>query len=238
MTRPVRALPLVSFIVPVLGEGKIINSFLEDLFRLNEIGRCEVILVDGHPARTTVSALDSSWLAKVVTLEAARGRSLQMNVGAARARAAILLFLHADTRLPSDTVGLVKAALAEQKIVGGAFGLEIDTRLPALKSLAWLTTHRSRISRIPYGDQAIFLRKQVFDQLGGYAPIPIMEDVDLMQRIRRRRLPIVILSAKSKTSARRWEKEGVVLGTLRNRMLMLLFGLGVSAQKLSSWYRS
>lgn len=160
-----------------------------------------------------------------------------MNVGASHARGDILLFLHADTRLPREAFSLIRESLRDLSISGGAFRLAIDSPDPRLRLIARLTTLRSRITRIPFGDQAVFIRKIVFDALGGYREIPVMEDLDLMRRLRVARYPVAILPLAVFTSSRRWEREGIVLGTLRNWVLRGLYYIGVPPFVLAAWYR-
>ncbi len=229
--------PRISIVVPVLGEEAIIDRFLENLWSLQGIETCEVILVDGDPEKSTLSALQPRWREKVIGLEASQGRAIQMNVGAEWSRAAKLLFLHADTRLPENALERVEDALENDEAIGGAFGLAVDSQSALIGFLAWLATWRTHITRIPYGDQAIFIRKDVFRKLGGYLPLPILEDVDLMRRIRKHGFRIEILSEKAVTASRRWDWEGVVAYTLRNRLMMLFYNLGVAPDRLNRWYR-
>ena len=159
-----------------------------------------------------------------------------MNAGAAVARGEILMFLHADTKLPDGALEKISRALEDQNYVGGAFDLRIDSDRLFLKYIATRASLRSRWNRIPYGDQAIFIRKKYFDQIGGYKEIPLMEDVDLMRRIKKDGKQIVIFPDKVRTSARRWESEGALYTTLRNQILVRLFYLGVSPHRLAKYY--
>ena len=159
-----------------------------------------------------------------------------MNAGAATAHGEILIFLHADTKLPDNALGKISRVLQDERYVGGAFDLGIDSRRLFLKYISARASLRSRLNRIPYGDQAIFIRKDYFDQIGRFKDIPLMEDVDLMRRIKKDKKKIYILSDKVMTSARRWERDGALYTTLRNQILIALFYLGVSPYRLAKYY--
>jgi hypothetical protein len=149
----------------------------------------------------------------------------------------VLVFLHADSRLPPAAFSLIAGALDDPKVVGGAFDLAIDSGGFAFRLIERAASLRSRLTRIPYGDQAIFLRRGYFHEIGRYRDIPLMEDVDLMRRIRRRGDRICILSERVLTSARRWQKEGALYCTLRNWTIFTLYTLGVSPERLVRFYR-
>jgi rSAM/selenodomain-associated transferase 2 len=221
-------------IIPVLNEQANINAAIENV-RQRAAGQShEIIVVDGDPDGTTVSAIANSSVHKIVF---SPGRGRQMNEGASRAQGQVLLFLHADTKLPEGAFERIREVMTDGRYVAGAFDLAIDSQRPILRYIAARARMRSRINRIPYGDQAIFIRKDYFYQLGGYSDIPIMEDVDLMLRIRRNKRMIHILKERVLTSARRWETDGAFYTTLRNQILVTLFFLGVSPQKLARFYR-
>ncbi len=225
----------VSVIIPVLDEQDFINTTLQQLRQQAHISRCQIIVVDGDPGGNTLAAIES---ADVTGIVSRKGRGAQMNAGAGIARGNILLFLHADTRLPTDALVKIERTLAEPKIVAGAFNLGIDSERWFLKYIAMRANMRSRSNRIPYGDQAIFIRKAYFEHLGGYADIPIMEDIDLMRRIKKDGQRIHICKDKVMTSARRWETEGPLYTTFRNQLLVLFYYLGVSPTRLAHFYRS
>lgn len=225
----------ISVIVPVFREAKTINAFLETLEGVFPAPGNEIIVVDGHPEGDTCAAVA---LPRIKKIRSGRGRARQMNRGAAMARGEILLFVHADTFLPAAAPKLIKHVLSGDKdLVGGAFSLGIDDdRLP-LKIIEWSANLRSRITRVPYGDQSIFFRKDYFDKLGGFREIPIMEDLELMTRIRKQGSRIHILKQKSTTSSRRWKKEGIAICTLRNWLIRLLYHFGVPADRLAALYK-
>jgi rSAM/selenodomain-associated transferase 2 len=160
-----------------------------------------------------------------------------MNAGARASNGRILLFLHADTVLPKNALDSVMSACSLKRNVGGAFELGIDSDRPGYRLIEKMIFLRSRRTRIPYGDQAIFLKKKSFMDIGGYKEIPIMEDIDLMRRVKQAGYKIKIISEPVTTSARRWEKEGIVYCTLRNFILSKMFYLGVSPITLKKYYK-
>jgi len=227
--------PEISVIIPVLNEGHRIRALLAHLALVAAGIAYEVIVVDGDPQGSTLAQLPVG-LPQVRTLVAPPGRGMQMNQGAAQAQAPILLFLHADTRLPAQAFLKIQTLLEDPRWVGGAFDLGIDSRRWSLRLIARLASWRSRLTRIPYGDQAIFVRTSYFRGLGGYPNIPIMEDVALMRAIRQRGDRIHLLPEPVLTSPRRWEQEGLLSCTLRNWLLLGLYCLGASPQRLVRWY--
>lgn len=224
----------LSIIVPVWNEQARINALIEHVLGQGLDGTLEIIVVDGDRHGGTINVIQNS---NVICLTSARGRGRQMNVGAARASGGILLFLHADTGLPEGALKKVVHVLEDPKYVGGAFDLRIDSGRWILKYISVRASWRSRLNRIPYGDQAIFIRKDYFEKIGGFKDIPLMEDVDLMRRIKKDGREIHILRDKVITSARRWEHEGAVYTTLRNQVIVMLYYLGVSPHKLAKFYR-
>lgn len=227
-------IPRISVIVPVFREAETINGFLETLQKIFPAAAHEIIVVDGSPERDTLAAVH---LYQVRTAGSGKGRARQMNRGAAMAGGKILLFLHADTRLPENAPELIMNQLSrDPDLVGGAFSLGIDDERIPLKVIEWSANLRSRLTRVPYGDQGIFLRKSYFDRVGGFSEIPIMEDLELMTRIRKQGGKIHILKQKSVTSSRRWNKEGIAACTLRNWLIRLLYHLGVPADRLAALY--
>lgn len=227
-------MPAISIVMPVLNEGGTINRVIARLRGLALNGRAEIIVVDGDPQGGTVGVIEDRSI-RTVTAEQGRGR--QMNRGAAVAAGAILLFLHADTLPPDDFLTLIRAALDDQRIVGGAFDLGFDTKRRSFKVTELYVSLRTRLTKVPFGDQAIFIRRDYFKELGGYKDIPIMEDADLMKRIRKRGDRIAIIPRKVMTSPRRYEREGLLYCTARNVLLQLLYAFGVAPENLARWYR-
>ncbi len=225
----------VTVILPVLNETARINDLITHLRGLQPDAPREIIVVDGDPGGGTVgSLLDKG----VITAVTERGRAHQMNYGAALASGDILLFLHADTRLPADALARVKAAMDNDRYAAGAFDLGIQTARRIFRITEKYVALRTRITRVPFGDQAIFIRKSYFDRIGGYRDIPLMEDIELMRRIRKRGDRIIIIPEQVMTSARRWENEGVLYCTLRNFALRLSYVLGTPPERLVKWYKS
>jgi len=158
-----------------------------------------------------------------------------MNAGAKKASSEILLFLHADTLLPNHACDLIVQSLKD--VDAGAFDLSFDSKNIFLKTIAKVASLRSRLSRLPYGDQAIFIKKDVFHTLNGYEDLPLMEDVNLMQKLKKYNYKIQILPECVITSARKWENSGIVYTTLRNWILIVLYYLGVHPSKLAKFYK-
>ncbi len=225
--------PSLSVIIPVLNEANIIERMIESL-QVSSTEITEIIVVDGGSSDQTV-ALAKALGVRVIAAEL--GRAAQMNAGAAAATGEILLFLHADSRLPDQFAVAVQAALAQPQAVAGAFELQIDAPEASLRWIERGVNWRSRWLQLPYGDQAIFLKATTFRQLGGFAALPIMEDFELMQRLRKLG-KVVIVPAAVITSARRWQKLGILKTTVINQLVILAYFLGVSPEQLGRWYGS
>lgn len=225
----------VSIIIPVLHEQGIINDLLDQLSTVQTPPGFEVIVVDGSPTHETLNAIKNK---DVVRLTSVQGRGHQLNQGAAAANGDILLFLHSDTMLPVNALHSIQTALHDKRFIGGAFDLAIDSPKPIFKVVSLLIFFRSRLTRVPFGDQAIFLRKRYFDSMHGYKEIPLMEDVELMRRIRKNGDKIILLRECVVTSPRRWECEGLVRCTLRNWTIRMLYFLRVNPDILVRFYAS
>jgi len=232
--------PFISIIIPVLNETETIDRTLASLDTLNVPHGLEVVVVDGSSHGTTLKAVAASLhpTLRLKTAMSSKGRGVQMNCGAALADGRILLFLHADTTISQEAVDRLRQEMnCNDDVVGGAFDLEIHSSKRIYRIIETMANHRSRITRLPYGDQAIFIRKNYFFRIRGFAEIPLMEDVDLMQRIKKRKGKIIMLPVRVQTSPRRWEKEGVIVATLRNWLLISLYLLGVSPFTLVKFYK-
>jgi rSAM/selenodomain-associated transferase 2 len=226
-------LPTFSIIIPVLHEPDTINPLLHSLYQQHVQEQSEIIVVDGSATKDTMQVINTG---QVISLVSGTGRARQMNAGAAIARGEILIFLHADTRLPANALSSIMTALENNQYVGGAFDLEIGSDRFVFKVIAAVASCRSRLTRIPYGDQAHFLRKDYFVEIGGYREVPLMEDVELMHRIKKRGDKICILTDQVSTAPRRWEEEGILYCTVRNWIITLLYFLGVPPHTLKHYY--
>lgn len=222
--------PTISIIIPVLNEEAILQQTLE---RLQINSNVEIILVDGGSKDRTVTIAKQMNIRVVV---AKSNRARQMNVGAAIARGDILLFLHADTQLPVNFVDLVRQTLSRPKVIAGAFELAIAGDSKALRLVEIMVKLRSHLLSLPYGDQAIFISQKLFEDLGGYAEMAIMEDFEFMNRLKRRG-KIAIAPGAVITSGRRWQKLGVFKTTLINQLIIIGYYIGVSPIKLRNFYR-
>lgn len=225
---------MISIIVPVLNERKHINRFISELFTLAGIDNCEVIVVDGDIEDATVNSIKDK---RVISVTSGRGRGKQMNAGAKAAKGEIVLFLHADTVLPTGAIEAIEKCLADPKNIAGAFELSIDSDRLIYKWIVFWARVRYKYFGLPYGDQGIFIRKDYFESIGRFGEIEIMEDVDLVRRIKKQGDKMCILPEKVRTSARRWEKEGAFYGSLRNAMLLILFYAGVKPERLIKYYK-
>lgn len=226
--------PTLSVIIPVLNESELINSLLSHLSGMQSPAPVEVIVVDGDPAGSTLEVISRTG---VVTLTSPPGRGLQMNAGARRASGDYLLFLHADTRLAANGPVEMCRVLAHRQVGAGAFSLAIDSPKRIFRLIERTVTVRSRLTHIPYGDQALFIKRDLFIDSGGFRDLPLMEDVDLMRRVKRSGAAIVILPQKARTSPRRWLAEGILYCTLRNWVLITLYLAGASPHRLARYYR-
>lgn len=223
--------PALSIVIPALNEAAGIEATLRALQPLRARG-VELVLADGGSGDGT-AALARTWVDAVA--DAPRGRALQMNVGAALARAEVLLFLHADTRLPPLADVLVLQAVATGAC-WGRFDVRIEGRPRMLRVVAALMNLRSRASGIATGDQAIFVTREAFERVGGFPAQPLMEDVEISRRLKRLGRP-ACLSAKVCTSGRRWEQRGVWRTILLMWQLRWRYWRGESAARLAEAYR-
>jgi len=225
----------LAIVMPVLDEAAVLPGALSRLQVLRE-GGTELIVADGG-SRDASAALAEP-LADIV-LAATRGRARQMNAGAAVASSRdagdALLFLHADTRLPEAAHELVAEAL--RRCAWGRFDVRIEGRSPALRLVAALMNLRSRWSGIATGDQAIFVRRDAFDAVGGFPDQPLMEDIELSSRLKRRFGRPACLRAMVQTSGRRWERRGVWRTITLMWRLRLAYWLGAKPERLAEAYR-
>jgi rSAM/selenodomain-associated transferase 2 len=220
----------LSVIVPTLNEERTIAATLA------AIGRgapgAEVVVVDGGSADATRAAAGAAG-ARVI--EAQRGRARQMNEGARRTGGDVLAFVHADTIVPPSFAADIAGALADHAVVGGRFDVALDSAALAYRLIGRLINIRSRISRTATGDQAIFVRRETFERLGGFPDIELCEDLDFARRLKRAG-PVACLRSRVTTSARRWQRDGLVRTVLRMWLIRALYLWGVEPARLKRIY--
>ena len=219
----------LSVVVPTLEEEATLDATLA---RVRAAGVHELIVVDGG-SRDRTAAVAARHADRV--LRAPPGRATQMNAGAAAASGDVLLFLHADTLLPPDFAEAIARALADPATIAGRFDLRLDGDSPLLPVVAAAINWRSRWSRIATGDQAIFVRREAFAAVGGFAAVALFEDVRLSAALKRRGR-IACLRARVVTSGRRWERRGALRTILLMWSLRLGHALGVSPARLRRLY--
>jgi len=226
--------PTFSVIIPVLGEENRVNALIDHVRVVGYGINPEIVIADGAADQGALAAIDRPG---VVPVAARRGRGGQLNAGARAARGEVFVFLHADTRLPSGAFQAMTAALGNGA-AAGAFRLGIRSPKRRYRLIEAGAALRSALTKIPYGDQTQFVRRDVFEAVGGFPEIPIMEDVELMRRIKRAcgRARVALLSERVSSSARRWEREGALFCTLRNQYLLLRHLLGASPESLARHY--
>ena len=221
----------LSIIMPVLNEGDGIAPALDALADLRALGT-ELIVVDGGSHDATV---EQAQLRADQVILAPRGRALQMNAGAEKASGDVLLFLHADTRLPAEADRVVLNGLDRSRRAWGRFDIKIDGRSPLLPVVAWLMGLRSRLTGIATGDQAIFVRRDAFQAVGGFPAIALMEDIAMCKRLKRLGRPLCLRACVT-TSGRRWEKNGVLSTILLMWRLRFAYFFGADPKKLARQY--
>jgi rSAM/selenodomain-associated transferase 2 len=222
---------MISVIIPALNEEACIRSCIEALRQENDT--CEIIIADGGSTDRTIEIVER--LQGVRLLRTGRGRGLQMNAGASSATGETLLFLHADTKLEKGWDRSIEQALQDNGVAGGAFTFEIDSPARKYRAVEQWVKFRSFFFKLPYGDQAIFIRSAVFKKIKGYKNIPLMEDVDLIERLKGQGR-ITILETAAFTSERRWLDKGLFCTAAINQLIMLLYRLGVGPHILAKIY--
>lgn len=229
-TNTVMNISAISVIIPVLHEQSRINDTIARIY--HQASDCEVIVVDGDPSGTTLSAISDP---RVIRMTALSGRGSQLYAAADIATGAIMLMLHADTRLPENAISSIRNAVA-RNADWGAFRLGIDDRRCVFRIIERSVDLRCRLFRLPYGDQAIFVTRKALTASGGMPSIPLMEDVELALRLNRTGQRFSLLEERIPTSARRWLKDGVLRRTLHNWWLLLRYLTGSDPKDLARKY--
>ena len=222
----------VSIIVPMLNEAPGLPGLLARLVELARQG-CEILIVDGGSDDGSVSLAERAGFR---VLASPKGRARQMNLGAGQATGDVLLFLHADTLLPEGALTSVRQTMLKTAAVWGRFDVLIDGTHPMLRVIATLMNHRSRWTGIATGDQAIFVTRKAFEAVGGYPDQPLMEDIELSNRLRALARPACI-PTPVRTSGRRWESRGVWRTVLLMWRLRWAYWRGTPAEQLAQRYR-
>ena len=224
----------ISIVTPVFNEEGTIQSYVNYISSLS-YHSFECIVVDGKEDASTIQHISNS---KIKTLVSKPGRGTQINTGITEARGDIILVLHVDTRLPYGALEKIAGCFRhDHDVVAGAFDLRFSTQEWGYSLFGYLSSLRSRMTRIPYGDQAQFFRRDTLTKLGGFKDYPIFEDVDMMRRIKKSGGNITIFKEPVLSSARRWQQEGRVYGVLRNWFILYKFYRGVSPEYLLQFYK-
>ena len=220
----------VSVIIPVLNEEQTIRTLLQELQSCRQQGH-ELIVVDGGSSdKTMLVARELS--DKVISVN--KGRATQMNAGAAQAKNEILWFLHSDTKISGEEIKIIQSALKDK--VWGRFNIKLSGTNVLFRVIETMINIRSCITGIATGDQGIFVKRDIFESLNGYADIPLMEDIDLSKKLKTITRPLC-LNDVIVTSSRRWENKGIIATVLLMWRLRFLYWLGVSPVTLAEHYR-
>ncbi len=220
--------PWLSIIIPARNEANLIAATIK---RALTAEGTQIIVVDGDSQDDTAQIAQTSG---ATVLSCPPGRARQMNHGAAHATGKVLLFLHADTRLPRRYDNTIRELLRQPKVVAGAFRLRIGAASPSLRLIAAAANLRSSLLGMPYGDQALFVTADTFTRLGGLPDLPVMEDYEFVRRLKRLG-KIRISDVAVETSARRWRSQGVWRVTMLHQLMILGYHLGISPHHIASW---
>lgn len=231
----------ISVIIPTLNEERTIMATLAHTAAL---GFDELIVVDGGSLDQTPVLVESyrrrtqsPAQSPVRLVTAPCGRARQMNEGAKASGGEILLFLHADTQLPDDAKTMIDTTLADQRMVGGRFDVRFDRPSMWGTIISRMMNWRSRLTGIATGDQALFVRRPIFEQMGGFADMPLMEDIEFSRRLKRKGATAA-LTATVTTSFRRWEQHGPLRAILLMWTIRFLYWVGISPSHLVEWYKA
>lgn len=217
----------ISVIIPALNEESHIEKTLRSVMRQG--GKYECYVVDGGSTDNT-AAIAGRY---ACVINSARGRALQMNAGARLCTGDVLLFLHGDTILPDNAFCEIRKKMADDTVAGGSFYITFDVDSLILRGVSLITRFNFRLFH--YGDQGIFLRKHIFQMLGGYKNIPIMEDYDFYKRLRRQG-KVIILRMPVISSARRFIRKGIIRQLLINKFVVLAYWAGIDIQMIKHFY--
>jgi rSAM/selenodomain-associated transferase 2 len=220
----------ISLIVPVFKDVGALKSLLRQIRDISE--ELEVVVVDGGESAETRKVCGNYG---AVWISSPRGRGIQMNRGALECQGEILWFVHADGIIHPDSLVVIERAMSNDATVGGAFSFRLHQRHWYASLLDLGVRLRSRILKLPYGDQAFFVRRPVFEAMGGFQEIPFLEDVEFIRRLHGYG-EVTVLSTPIGISSRRWEREGFLYTTIRNWLVTLVYLLGGSPGHLVKWY--
>lgn len=217
--------------MPVFNEAQLLPEKLTSLKALNAD---EMVFIDGGSTDGTQQLLEASG---VTWYTGVRGRAAQMNLGAGKCKSDIILFIHIDTEIDENNISAIKSAMKQQDLAGGRFDIRLSGHHPAYRIISWFINIRSRWSKISTGDQAMFVRRAMFEQMGGFADLPLMEDVEFSKRLKRQG-NVACLRQRVTTSSRRWQQHGIIRTVLLMWRLRLLYWLGTPAEKLAAMYQN
>ena len=234
--------PRLSIIIPVYREAAFLSATLQSILDLTIPIPFEIIVSDGDLAQSTLAhlrsdtSIDSSQPIKGIT--SPKGRGPQLNRGANAAAGELFLFLHADTRLDQRGLDLMINAWQNHvdSLFCGAFDLHIDSEKKFFRMIERVASARSRLTKIPYGDQGIFMSRHLFEKIHGFPDVPIMEDVGMMSKVKKEAVKPIFIAHPISTSARRWKDQGIVFTSLRNWILICLYILGIPPRVLTKFY--
>ncbi|NOR72397.1 MAG: glycosyltransferase [Mariprofundaceae bacterium] len=219
----------VAIVVPLLNEAKSLSQLFQ---LLDGLDADEIVQVDGGSEDGSLELLGKSpfrWL------QSKKGRASQMNAGASICQSEMLLFLHADTEIDAAAIASARDAMADSEVVGGRFDLKLSGRHPMLRLIEQMINLRSRFTKISTGDQAMFVRRDVFEKLGGFSDQPLMEDIEFSRRLKQQGR-VACLHDRVTTSSRRWEQSGMLRTILLMWKLRFLYWTGVSPERLATMY--
>ncbi|MEQ1628222.1 MAG: TIGR04283 family arsenosugar biosynthesis glycosyltransferase [Nitrospira sp.] len=225
---------MISVIIPTLNES---STIARTLTRTVALGFDEIIVSDGSSTDSTPQMVQAccARVPAVRLVTAPTGRARQLNEGVKACNSDILLFLHADTELPPHAKTVIESTLKNSLVVGGRFDVRFDRPSRWGTVISWFMNRRSRLTGIATGDQAIFVRRRIFEQMGGFPDIPLMEDIEFSRRLKRQG-PTAALTDCVTTSFRRWQKNGPLRTILLMWTLRFLYWLGVNPTRLKHFY--